>query len=182
LIVEYGSSDCRAPGESHRGTRNLLVGGGEVVAWMPGGLRGGGTWRSSGAQYPTGGNGGARRGIAPQGNGGGGSRGSGGGVSRGSGGVGVGGSWGSGGGGGRGSGCVDGWGGSGGGGNWGSGGRVDRCEGGVSGDGEGSGSKRSANRRRRSVAIVMRRSDARRIRGCHTLTLLGRSHLVRFNG
>ena len=173
LIVEYSSSDCRVPGESHGGTRNLLVEGGEVVAWMPGGLRGGGTRRSSGARYPTGGSGGARRGIAPRGVGSGGSRVSGSGGGRGSSGVSVGGSRGSGGGGGRGSGCVGGWGGSGGSGNWGSGGRVDRCEGGVSGDGEGSGSKRSANRRRRS--------DARHIRGCHTLTLLGRSHLVGFN-
>ena len=163
MIAEYSSSDCRAPGESHGGTRNLLVEGGEVVAWMPGGLRGGGTRRSSGARYPTGGSGGAWRGIAPQGDGGGRSRGSGGG-------------------GGRGSGGIGGWGDSGGGDNWGSGGRIDRCEGGMSGDGEGSGSKRSANRRRRSVAIVMGRSDARRIRGCHTFALLGRSHLVGFNG
>ena len=178
MIAEYSLSDCRAPGESHRGTRNLLIEGGEVVARMPGGLRGGSTRRSSSAGYPTRGSGGAWRGIAPQGDGGSSSWGSGGSGSRGSGGVGVGGSRGSGGGGGRGSGCVGGWGGSG---NWRSSRRVDWCEGGVSGDGQGSGSKRSANRRR-SVAIVMRRSDARRIRGCHTLALLGRSHLVGFNG
>ena len=94
MIVEYGSSDCVAPGETHGGTRNLLVEGGEVVVWMSGGLRGSGTRRSSGAWYPTGGSGSARRGIAPRGDGGGqgsggvgGSRGSGGHVDRCEGGV-----------------------------------------------------------------------------------------------